>query len=70
MHPRTASLAFSSASDNSALPLARTDSEIPPSEYYPEGYHPELLEEWPAEGDLVVPVEIAPELVEALEAHL
>jgi|GEM_PF-6476047 len=23
-------------------------------------YHPELLQEWPAEGDLVVPLEAAP----------
>lgn len=36
------------------------DSEIPPEEYYPEGYHPELLTEWPADDDLVVPVEQLP----------
>jgi ribonuclease Z len=31
------------------------DLEIPPEEYYPEGYHPELLTEWPVESDLVIP---------------
>jgi hypothetical protein len=35
--------------------------QIDPKEYYPEGYHPELLEEWPVDGDLVVPVESLPE---------
>jgi ribonuclease Z len=29
--------------------------------YYPKGSTPELLEEWPVEGDLVVPVEQLPE---------
>ena len=29
--------------------------------YYPEGYHPELLEEWPVGGDLVVPFDSLPE---------
>jgi len=37
------------------------DEKINPSEYYPEGYHPELLENWPVEGDLVVPLEMAPD---------
>jgi len=31
------------------------EQQIDPKKYYPEGYHPELLEEWPVEGDLVVP---------------
>ena len=35
--------------------------EIDPKEYYPEGYMPLLLPEWPVEGDLVVPIEQAPE---------
>lgn len=36
------------------------EQEIDPAEYYPEGYHPELLTEWPVEGDLVVPLEALP----------
>ena len=36
------------------------DMEIPPEEYYPEGYHPELLTEWPVESDLVIPEEAMP----------
>ena len=37
------------------------EQQIDPKEYYPEGYHPELLEHWPVEGDLVVPLEALPE---------
>ncbi len=37
------------------------DQEIDPEKYYPEGYHPELLEDWPVEGDLVVPLESLPD---------
>ncbi len=37
------------------------EQQIDPKEYYPEGYHPELLEEWPVPGDLVIPVEALPE---------
>jgi hypothetical protein len=36
------------------------DSEIEPADYYPEGYHPELLTEWPIDDDPVVPVEQLP----------
>lgn len=36
------------------------EMEIPPEEYYPEGYHPELLQEWPVDTDLVVPLEMMP----------
>ena len=36
------------------------DHEIPPEMYYPEGYHPELLEGWPVDGELVVPQEVMP----------
>jgi ribonuclease Z len=36
------------------------EMEIPPSEYYPEDYHPELLTEWPVDGDLVVSLEALP----------
>jgi hypothetical protein len=37
------------------------EQEIDPKKYYPKGYHPELLQEWPVEGDLVVPMETLPE---------
>ncbi|WP_282154342.1 guanitoxin biosynthesis MBL fold metallo-hydrolase GntH [Ruegeria atlantica] len=37
------------------------DMEIDPKLYYPEGYHPELLTEWPVDDDLVVPLEALPE---------
>jgi ribonuclease BN (tRNA processing enzyme) len=36
------------------------EHEIDPNLYYPKGYHPELLQEWPVAGDLVVPVEALP----------
>ena len=36
------------------------EQEIPPAEYYPEGYHPEVLDEWPISGDLVVPLDQMP----------
>jgi ribonuclease Z len=37
------------------------EQQVDSKKYYPEGYHPELLEYWPVEGDLVVPVEALPE---------
>lgn len=37
------------------------ESVIDPKKYYPEGYHPELLQEWPVEGDLVIPLDQMPE---------
>ena len=37
------------------------ESEIDPKKYYPEGYHPELLTDWPVDGDLVVPLEQLPD---------
>ncbi len=37
------------------------EQQIDPDLYYPEGYKPELLEDWPVEGDLVVPIEALPE---------
>jgi len=36
------------------------EQQLDPSLYYPEGYHPHLLEDWPVDGDLVVPLEKAP----------
>jgi hypothetical protein len=41
--------------------------EIPPSEYYPEDYFPQLLTEWPVDTDLVVPLEsLPPSLLEGM----
>ena len=37
------------------------EQQIDPEKYYPEGYHPELLEDWPVDGDLVVPLDQVPE---------
>ena len=37
------------------------EQQIDPAEYYPAGYLPELLEDWPVDGDLVVPLEALPE---------
>ena len=37
------------------------EQQIDPAKYYPEGYYPELLEDWPVGGDLVVPIEQMPE---------
>jgi hypothetical protein len=36
------------------------EQQIDPDEYYPEGYKPDLLEEWPVDKDLVAPVEALP----------
>lgn len=35
--------------------------EIDPRDYYPRRYHPELLQDWPVEGDLVIPTGALPE---------
>ncbi len=36
------------------------DNEIDPSEYYPPEYHPQLLTDWPVDGDAVLPVDQLP----------
>mgnify|MGYP001821625266 FL=1 len=36
------------------------EQQIDPDEYYPEGYKPELLEEWPVDKTLVAPVDSLP----------
>jgi ribonuclease BN (tRNA processing enzyme) len=36
------------------------EQQIDPDKYYPEGYKPQVLEEWPVEGDLVVPLDQLP----------
>ena len=43
------------------------EQQIDPKEFYPEGYHPELLEHWPVDDDLVVPMEqLPPNLKESM----
>ncbi|MCK5391680.1 MAG: MBL fold metallo-hydrolase, partial [Deltaproteobacteria bacterium] len=37
------------------------EQQIDPKKYYPKGYHPHLLEEWPVKDDLVVPMEALPD---------
>jgi ribonuclease Z len=37
------------------------EQEVPPADYYPEGYHPQLLSDWPVDEDLVIPVEVMPQ---------
>ena len=36
------------------------EQQIDPKKYYPKGYMPQLLEEWPVKGDLVAPIESLP----------
>jgi ribonuclease Z len=36
------------------------DAEIPPEKYYPKGYAPELLFEWPTDKPLFIPAEMMP----------
>jgi ribonuclease Z len=37
------------------------EQQIDPKKYYPAGYMPHLLEEWPVDGDIVVPMDAMPE---------
>lgn len=37
------------------------DAEIPPESYYPEGFHPKLLQDWPAAKPISAPLGILPE---------
>lgn len=37
------------------------DMQLDPALYYPPDYHPELLEDWPTDSDLVVPLEMLPD---------
>ncbi len=36
------------------------EAQIPPEEYYPKGYKPELLEDWPAKKPLFIPQDQVP----------
>jgi len=37
------------------------EQQIDPAKYYPKDYHPHLLEVWPVESDLVVPLDSLPD---------
>ena len=37
------------------------EQQVDPKKYYSNGYHPELLEHWPVEGELVVPLDSLPD---------
>ena len=41
------------------------EQQIDPDEYYPEGYKPILLEDWPVDSDLVIDVETLPDALKA-----
>ncbi|NOH80212.1 MBL fold metallo-hydrolase [Vibrio sp. RE86] len=45
------------------------DLEINPELYYPEGYKPELLQEWPTTEDIILPVEQVPESMKPMGAQ-
>ena len=34
------------------------DAEIPPENYYPEGFAPEMLTEWPTKKPIFIPAEV------------
>jgi ribonuclease Z len=37
------------------------EQQINPKKFYPKGDHPHLLEDWPIEGNLIIPLEMATE---------
>ncbi len=45
------------------------EQQIDPKKYYPKEYSPELLEDWPVEGDLVVPEDALPETLKKSMGH-
>ena len=36
------------------------DAQIPPDDYYPKGYKPDLLESWPTEKPIFIPKDLVP----------
>jgi hypothetical protein len=36
------------------------DREIDPARYYPEGYHPQLMTEWPTDKAIFIPDSLVP----------
>jgi len=70
-YPNSRSPQFDFANGQLVVPLPPTDrtkiqepfvreQQIAPDLYYPKGYHPELLEEWPVKSDLVAPLDALP----------
>jgi len=70
--PNNRSPQFDFSNGQLVVPLPPTDrskiqepfvreQQIDPKKYYPEGYHPHLLEEWPVKSDLVVPLDTLPD---------
>lgn len=46
------------------------EQQIDPNKFYPKGYKPQLLEEWPVDSNLVVPMENLPEnLKDSMGGH-
>lgn len=41
------------------------EQQIDPKKYYPPGYMPHLLENWPVDGDIVIPIDLMPEKLKA-----
>jgi ribonuclease Z len=41
------------------------EQQIDPDEYYPEGYKPMLLDDWPVDSDQVIGMETLPDALEA-----
>jgi ribonuclease Z len=41
------------------------EQQIDPDEYYPEGYKPMLLDDWPVDSDQVIDMETLPDALEA-----
>ena len=43
------------------------EHQIDPNLYYPKGYHPQLLQEWPVSSDLVVPMkDLPPKMLDSM----
>ncbi len=70
--PNNRSPQFDFSNGQLVVPLPPTDrtkiqepfvreQEINPKKYYPKGYHPVLLEEWPVKSTLVVPLDGLPD---------
>lgn len=81
-YPNSRSPQFDLAAGKLVVPLPPTsrqeiqepfvrNQEIDPRDYYPRRYYPELLQEWPVDSDLVIPVEALPDKLKQTmgEAH-
>ena len=43
------------------------DAEIPPGQYYPKGYEPEMLPFWPSDKPIFLPENMVPEQMKKKE---